>query len=481
MELIVRQMMWALHWMERYIPYLNGIVAISLIFSRRKNPRAVWAWILALSFLPVLGLVLYLILGQDLYKSRMFRVKCRVDTQMAKEAKLPSIHSLPEAWEDLIVCNQEAGGFVYTDNNEVEVLTDGAVKFQRLIEEIDRAVSHIHLQYYIIRDDELFEVIVPHLVAKAQQGVEVRILCDGMGSRAFVRTAGKKLRKYGIRVGVFFPARFGVIPVRLNYRNHRKIAVIDGTVGFIGGFNVGREYVLCEKKYGYWRDTHLVLKGNAVTALQIRFALDWNYAVKENLFQNPRYFQDHPAQWTGHQGVQMIASGPDSPDLHIRDTYLNMIHRARKQILIQTPYFIPDEPMETALRIAAKSGVEVMILIPCKPDHPLVYWATFFYMGQMLRDGCRCFLYTGGFLHAKGMVVDGKICCYGSANFDNRSFSLNFESNAVVYDKKVSEQMRRIFLEDLKKSREMTRKDYDSRSRFIRLKEQMSRLIAPLL
>lgn len=478
---VINLLFLAIDWMEQNLLYLNGIFAILLIFFQRKNPKAVWAWLLAFYCLPVVGLLLYLILEQDLYKSHMFRVKCRIDEKNVKGQELPVTEKYPEGCEDLIGYNREAGGFVYTDNNKVELITDGIEKFRRLLQEIDRAVQYIHMEYYIIREDELFEEITKHLIKKASQGVEVRILYDGMGSRKFSSAARKRLQKHGIRVGIFFPARFGVVHMRLNYRNHRKIVVIDGKVGFTGGFNIGREYISCEEKYGYWRDTHLVLTGNAVTALQIRFALDWNYAVKENLFQNQSYFLDYPEEWTGHQGVQVITSGPDSPYQHIRNTYLQMIHRARKQILIQTPYFIPDESIETALFLAAQSGVEVMLMIPCKPDHPLVYWGTWSYMGEMLRLGCRCFLYTGGFLHAKGMTVDGQICCYGSANLDNRSFALNFEVNAVIYDRETAEQMQRIFQEDLLHCREITVGEYENRPLIVRVKEQISRLMAPLL
>lgn len=384
--------------------YFNMIFAIVLIFCERKNPKVVWAWLLAFYCLPVIGVLLYLILEQDLHKSHMFRVKYRVDYNHLKRDELSKKATLP----NVAVYNQNAGGFVYTSNNEVEVIVDGEEKFKILLEEIDKAEHFIHMEYYIIRDDEVFNEIIRHLLQKVSQGVEVRILYDGMGSRGFPKKLKERLRKQGIRVGIFFPARFGVLHLRLNYRNHRKIVVIDGKVGFTGGFNIGREYISLDEKFGYWRDTHLLMKGNAVTALQIRFALDWNYAMKEDLFYDTKYFRDYPKEWVGKKGVQIITSGPDSRYQHIRNTYLKLIYGAKKEILIQTPYFIPDESMEVALGIAVNSGIDVKLMIPCKPDHPFVYWATYSYMGELLRMGCQCYIYTEGFLHAKGIVVDGE-------------------------------------------------------------------------
>lgn len=468
-------------WTKEHLMYLNVIFAIALIFFERKNPKVVWAWLLAFYCLPVVGPLLYLILEQDLYKSHMFHVKYKVDINHLKMQEIWNHWKFPEEFAAVSEYNKEAGGFIYTDNNQVEIITDGKEKFKKLLEEIDKAQSYIHMEYYIIRDDEVFEEILHHLVQKVAVGVEVRILYDGMGSRRFPSKVKKKLQKQGIRVGIFFPARFGIVHVRLNYRNHRKIVVIDGKVGFTGGFNIGREYVSLDKRFGYWRDTHLIIKGNAVTALQIRFALDWNYAVKEDLFYNEKYFQDYQNDWNGHQGVQVITSGPDSQYQHIRNTYLQMIYSAKKQILIQTPYFIPDESVETALEIVIKSGVEVLLMLPCKPDHPFVYWTTYSYMGEMLRVGAHCFLYEQGFLHAKGIVVDGEVCCYGSANVDNRSFSLNFEVNAIIYDKEAAQKMKEVFEDDLKKCSEITIEEYEKRSYWIQMKEQVSRLIAPLL
>ena len=293
-----------------------------------------------------------------------------------------------------------------------------------------------------------------------------------------------------MKVGVFFPALLGRLNLRINYRNHRKIVVIDGNIGYVGGFNIGREYISRDPKFGYWRDTHLRITGDAVVSLQIRFALDWNYATHENLFTNMAYFEPQDradlvrAMQTGEKrllAIQIVASGPDTLDRQIRNNYLELFHKARKNIYIQTPYFVPDDAILSALKIAARSGVDVRLMIPCKPDHPFVYWATYSYAGDLLQAGARCYVYDNGFLHAKGVMVDGRVSCYGTANMDIRSFELNFEVNATIYDEEVTRELEEIFRNDLYHCREITPEVYEKRSLLIRVKEQGSRLLSPLL
>lgn len=300
----------------------------------------------------------------------------------------------------------------------------------------------------------------------------------------------EQLGKAGVKVGVFFPALLGRLNLRINYRNHRKIVVIDGNIGYVGGFNIGREYISRDPKFGYWRDTHLRITGDAVVSLQIRFALDWNYATHENLFTNMAYFEPQDradlvrAMQTGEKrllAIQIVASGPDTLDRQIRNNYLELFHKARKNIYIQTPYFVPDDAILSALKIAARSGVDVRLMIPCKPDHPFVYWATYSYAGDLLQAGARCYVYDNGFLHAKGVMVDGRVSCYGTANMDIRSFELNFEVNATIYDEEVTRELEEIFRNDLYHCREITPEVYEKRSLLIRVKEQGSRLLSPLL
>ena len=279
----------------------------------------------------------------------------------------------------------------------------------------------------------------------------------------------------------FFPAILGRLQLRINYRNHRKIVVIDNRVAYVGGFNVGREYLGLHKKFGHWRDTHLRIVGGAVVSLQMRFIMDWNYAAGENLLQNPRMFVEAASGKSENCKMQIISSGPDHTAQPVRDNYLRLIAGARHSIYIQTPYFIPDESIFNALLLAARSGISVNIMIPCKPDHLFVYWATYSYVGDMVAAGANCYTYNDGFLHSKGLVVDGEVLCYGTANMDIRSFALNFEVNATVYDRKKALEMESCFKEDLKVCRQITVEFYAGRGILVRVKEQICRLLSPLL
>lgn len=284
-----------------------------------------------------------------------------------------------------------------------------------------------------------------------------------------------------MQVAEFFPAIFGQLQLRVNYRNHRKIVVIDGKTGYVGGFNIAREYIGLDKKFGYWRDTHMRIKGSAVDALQVRFILDWNFAARNQTIAFEKYLAEPEVGPNSECPVQIVTSGPDSLEQSIRNTYLRLIHKAKRTIYIQTPYFIPDEAIMSALSIAVHSGVEVNIMIPCKPDHPFVYWATYSYVGELVLQGANCYMYMDGFLHAKGIVVDEMALCYGTANMDIRSFSLNFEVNAILYDEGKAREMTEYFHQDLKRSKQITKNMYLGRNLLVRFKEQVSRLLSPLL
>ncbi len=481
------------NWLIDNILFINMFLSIVIVFFQRRDPKAVWTWLLILYFIPVFGFFFYLIFAQDYRKSKMFRVKevedrlrysAKGQEQFIKNSSFYLDDPLEKDYADLACYNLEEGGAVLSLNNQVEIFTDGKKKFGDLCQEMAKAKRFIHIQYYIIRDDELFASMVPILKERQSQGVEVRILYDGMGGRFLPKRRLKELNQAGIQVACFFPPFLGRLNLRVNYRNHRKIVVIDGHIGYVGGFNVGREYLGLSSKFGYWRDTHLKLYGDAVISLQIRFALDWNYAKKENLFLDSRYFADcsnsHPV-FPQRLGIQIIASGPDSPQRQIRDNYLRLFHKARHHIYIQTPYFIPDDAVLSALKIAASSGVDVRLMIPCKPDHPFVYWATYSYVGEMISAGARCFTYENGFLHAKGVMVDSRVSCYGTANMDIRSFELNFEVNATIYDEETTQRLEAAFLNDLNVCREVTKEVYAARPLGVRMKEQVSRLLSPLL
>lgn len=384
-----------------------------------------------------------------------------------------------EIYKDLIKMNLFYYGFSYTQNNEIVIYTDGERKFQELFNSIENAKDHIHMEYYIIRNDDLGNKLLNLLSKKAKEGVEVRLLYDSVGGRQISKDKIEKLKGSGVKVAVFFASTVPFINFKINYRNHRKIVVIDGIVGFVGGFNVGNEYMGLNNKIGYWRDTHLKIRGDAVIDLQTRFFLDWSHASKQELMFLPKYFPDNRIQ--GKVGIQIISSGPDKSDEVIKSNYVKMINSAKKSILIQTPYFIPDASVFEAIKIAAASGVDVRIMIPCKPDHPFVYWATYWYCGGLLKYGVKVYIYEYGFLHAKTLVIDGTVASVGTANFDVRSFKLNFECNAIIYDTKTSQMLYDIFMDDLNYSMELTRELYLERGILIRFKESVCRLLAPLL
>lgn len=508
------QMIKIWQWMMDHLLYINLFLSVVIVFFQRRDPKAVWTWLLALYFVPIFGFLLYLLLCQDYRKNKMFRVKEVEDRLRYSVRTLESAVVNRKIWlkdpgyqeyEKLVLYNMETSGAVLTGDNQVDIFTDGEEKFRDLAQELEQAKDYIHIQYYIIKNDELFQGLIPILKAKAAQGVNVRILYDGMGGRFMPNRVWNDLRATGVLVGEFFPAFLGRLQLRVNYRNHRKIVVIDGKVGYVGGFNIGREYISKDPKFGYWRDTHLKIRGSAVYSLQIRFALDWNYAVKENLFKQGRYFgldavpsHDPSVQGSGSQPnalsdilpddahkkaaqVQIISSGPDASNRQIRNNYLQLFHKAKKHIYIQTPYFVPDDAVLSALKMAAESGVDVRLMIPCKPDHPFVYWASYSYVGDLLAVGAKCYTYENGFLHAKGVMADGLVSCYGTANMDIRSFELNFEVNATIFDREITGGLEHAFLEDLKNCQEITKERYENRSLWVRMKEQCSRLLSPLL
>ncbi len=467
----------------------NMIFAVIIVFFQRRDPKSVWAWLLLLVFIPILGFVFYLVLGVDMHKRKMFKIKeledhfgeaVRKQESRLKRARLQEDQNI-SGYEDLIMYNLETSDAMLTDDNDIDIFTEGKEKFDTLIEDLKKAEHFIHVQYYIIRNDVLFQRIRKVLAQKAAQGVEVRVLYDGMGCRSVSRGYWKKLRAEGIMTAEFFPPGLRWLHLRINYRNHRKIVVIDNRIGYVGGFNVGKEYIGLSEKFGHWRDTHLRIRGSGVMGLQLRFILDWNYATRENLLQKPVFFENPLSGSRDFCKLQIITSGPDNTIDQIRDNYMRLITKAKERIYIQTPYFIPDEAVFQALMIALRSGIEVNIMIPCKPDHPFVYWATYSYVGDMVMAGANCYTYEDGFLHGKGVMVDGEVFCYGTANMDIRSFSLNFEVNAVVYSRKKAMEMQRIFEEDLKRCKQITRDSYTERPLLIRLKEQVCRLLSPLL
>lgn len=477
------------------MPYLLGFIivfnialGISIIFLERKDASSTWAWLMVLLFIPIVGFFLYLIFGKPISNRRIFTwdTKSRLGVKKAVQSQLRAIedntfvfkHKELLEYRDLYYLHLRNDDAIFTQDNKVDIFTDGIEKFNALIHDLKHAKDHIHLLYYIIRHDELGQQIADVLVNKAQEGVEVRVLYDDMGSRMLRPKYIRSLRKAGIEVEAFFPPKIPKINFKINYRNHRKLAIIDGQIGYIGGFNIGDEYLGKNKKFGYWRDTHLRIRGDAVRNMQTRFILDWNQASRHHIMYEDRYYDAKPA---GDVGIQIVSSGPDSDWEQIKNGYIKMILSAKEYVYIQTPYFIPDESLRDALRIAALSGVDVKIMIPNKPDHPFVYWATLSYVGDLLNAGAEVYIYQNGFLHAKTIVVDGKIASVGTANIDVRSFRLNFEVNAFLYDIPLAQRLLEAFEKDITQSTQMTKQLYAKRSLGIRFKESISRLLSPVL
>lgn len=490
MQLIIDGIQFGFTWIIEHLVFLNIVLSLLIILFQRKEPRTVWAWLLVLYFIPVLGFFLYLLIGQNFHKDRMFKMKeiedevkfaVRRQGESIYRKKLRLRDPEQERFKNLILYNLNEAEAVLTDNNDIQIYTDGKEMYKALLNEMEHALKYIHIQYYIIRNDELWQEIEEVLKRKVRQGVEVRVLFDSMGCRSMRASDWERLEDAGIKVAEFFPALLGKLHLRVNYRNHRKIVIIDGRLGFVGGFNVGREYLGLDKKFGYWRDTHICIEGAAVTSLAVRFVLDWNYAARENLFLKDHLFEIPQYLRSGRDPVQIISSGPDSKSKVIRNNYLRLIHMAKKSIYIQTPYFIPDEEILEALKIAAKSGIDVRIMIPCKPDHPFVYWATYSYIGDMIEAGARCYTYDNGFLHAKCVCIDGLATCMGTANMDIRSFALNFEVNVTIYSARTTRKLEEAFEDDIRKSTLITKKRYQSRGLWIKIKEQFCRLLSPLL
>lgn len=478
------------HFIWQHLFGLNILLAITIVFFERRDPKTIWAWLLVLYFIPVLGFLLYLLLGQDMRKSKMFKNKEVEDAlhptlikqeQRVKDKEIfTSSYGKMSRYSDLVMYNLTASKAVYTDDNELEIFTDGKEYFRHLYETIRQAKEFIHIQSYIIKNDELWQALEELLAQKVKEGVEVRILYDSMGCRTMTGRDWNRIRSKGIQVGEFFPAFFKRLHLRINYRNHRKIIVIDGIKAYVGGFNIGREYLGLDPKFGYWRDTHLKLQGSAVVSLHIRFILDWNYAVKEDLFQKKNLIREF-SPGKGNDGVQIISSGPDTMNEEIRDNYQKLIGKARDHVYIQTPYLVPDEVILNEIKMAAYSGIDVRIMIPCKPDHPLVYWATYSYIGELLEAGVKCYTYDNGFLHAKGVMSDGLVSCYGTANMDVRSYQLNFEVNATIYSQNITEKLETIFEKDLESCTQITQEIYNGRSLLVRGKEQFSRMFSFIL
>ena len=471
---------------------LNIFFAITVVFIERKNPTATIAWLMALLFAPVIGFVLYLFIGQSFHRDRMFRIKQADDDALTHiiesqkrdvfQADLPKDKQITDSYRRMMLMLMESNRALITVHNKVQVFIDGNDKFSALLEAIRGAKDHIHMEYYILKDDEIGNEIFAALTERARAGVSVRFLGDGLGAAGPGKEFFRPYLEAGGKLEFFFPSLIHITHPRINYRNHRKIAIIDGNTGFIGGFNIGDDYLSRDPKWAPWRDTAVQVDGDAVAAMQIRFFLDWNYATKgDEISVDSRYFPERSSHSEAWLPMQIVSGGPDTYWNPIKESYLKLINLAQESVYIQTPYFIPDESILDALRMAALSGIDVRIMMPAKPDHWFVYWAGCSYIEQLLESGVKAYTYDTGFIHAKTIVVDEVAASVGSANWDVRSFKLNFETNAIMYDHEIAKQLKDHFLRDLDVCSALNAERFAGFPMKIKIKLSMSRLFSPLL
>lgn len=478
---------------------INDGFAIWTVFRSRRDIASTWAWLLVLTVFPYIGFVAYLIVGRQLSHDDIFTMQHEAqvvrDKFLKKQARLLKKHKLlPESSRHMmermlatsLLDNSEAA---LTFDNHVRLFVDGKEKFDQLIKDIDVAKTVISLEYYTFYSDNLGKRVLAALERAAERGVKVRVLYDASGSRGTRPQFFDHLRELGGEAQPFVsaPAHWFMTP-RLNYHLHRKIVVIDHQIGYIGGFNIGDQYLGLSPKFGYWRDTHLRVDGQAALMMEVRFIMDWNTSCRRSdlpLYtpeEEFRKFKLHTASDNPDEvAMQIVSSGPDNSEFAIRRGYQQLIGEARHYLYIQSPYLIPEPPVLEALVIAAKSGVDVRVMFPSMPDHPFVYRASEYYAKFLAKQGVRVYKYDNGFIHAKTMVADDKIASVGSANMDYRSFSLNFEVNAFTYHHGLAKELRESFEEDLKQSTEVTPEYFAAQTDWHKFKQYFSRLLSPIL
>ncbi len=479
---------------------LMTLMIATVISMGKRDPAKTLCWLLVLFLIPVLGIVLYLLFGENLrgkkWTQRRQMVQDFLESDEAKKIidpdNLDTLHKLAEQNIHFDIMDRNimhlvmrSGTVPITVHNQIDIYTDGREKFAQMLRDIEQAKDHIHLEYFIIKDGEVARAMRELLIKKALQGVEVRILYDDIGSWRLYLTPMfmHGLRSVGVEAKNYVQARFPFLHRKLNYRNHRKICIIDGKIGYIGGLNIGDEYVHRSKKFGYWRDTHLRMEGPAVYMLQTVFVTDWLTLTEKRLME-ARYF---PVVDTtkGSSIVQIATSGADSENQTIYEAYFYAMAQARETIYIETPYFILDEAMLIALKTASLSGVDIKIIFPNIADHFTVYHASLSYLEQIMSLGAEVYFYDKqpgpSFIHSKLLLVDHEIASVGTANMDIRSFMINSEINAFIYDNKTVNRLYQMFEQDLLDSKKVDYQQFKERKFGQRLVESFCRLFSPLL
>ncbi len=457
------------------------LLALSIILSLLVNgirPSKTLGWLLAIFTIPVGGILFYLMLGRNKRKRRLTKRKVKNITLPTLNQKNWPLHSSSKYRKIMqLVANNCL--FPPTPGNKVKMLKDGETTFTEIFNALKSATSYIHLQYYIYEEGELADKLLDLFQAKVKQGVHVRLIYDGIGSYSLSRSYIQKLKTAGVEVFPFLPFRFGRFLTGLNYRNHRKIIVVDGRIGFTGGINISDKYLKGDEELGMWHDMHLELVGPSVCYLDYVFATDW-FMVSEVKLEE---YLVPP--WPGEDShptlVQVVYSGPDDVFANIEQLYFSMIGRANQYVFITNPYIIPSQEILKALQVAALGGVDVRLMVSRKSDSKLVRWSVQSYFEPLLKSGVRIFLFPDGFLHSKIIVSDDDICTVGTANIDVRSFEHNYEVNALLYDRPFTKKLKKDFLKDCERCTELTYEQHLERPWTSRLLEGMARVFTPLL
>ena len=471
------------------ILYFLTVVTIAiLIILENRNPVKSISWILVLVLLPFAGIIIYLFFGQEYRKTKMFSRKGLQDLEKLRNLTLEQLDNLPKNHSlideklyskkkliNLMLTNSNA---LLTSDNQVKVLANGEETFPEIFNAIENAKHHIHLEYYIIEDDKIGNYLREMLIRKSKEGVEVRLIFDDVGSWELKKRFIRSMSDAGIKIDCFMKVRFPMLTSRVNYRNHRKILVVDGETAFVGGLNFADRYRDGVPGIGPWRDTHLKVTGGAATALQIIFMADW-YFVSKEILKGKKYFK--PFESGNGKLVQMTASGPDSDWESISQAYFMAIASANEYVYISTPYLMPTSDIVTALKTSALGGVDVRIIVPGLSDAITPKWGTSSYIEELLEAGVKVYFYQEGFIHSKVIVADNIFSSVGTANLDFRSLETNFEVNAMIYDQEIALTLASQFLNDQSKSKQVLLSEWVNRPRINKIKESFARLLSPML
>lgn len=470
------------------LSYLEIIYIVSVVFTlilviqQKGDPLKTIAWLLVILLIPIFGIVLYFYFGQNYRKQKIFSRKEILDLEhlgslhtffSQSQLKKPSVKSK----EHLIRLLQNNSKALLTQNNEMELYYEGKYAFDAILNDIQLAKDHIHLEYYILEDDKIGNQIREALEIQAKKGVKVRLIFDDMGSWSLPGKFIKSLENAGVEVYPFLPVRFPWLTNKINYRNHRKIIVVDGNIGYVGGMNIADRYIEGSPKYGIWRDAQLRIVGDAAHMLQAIFLTDW-FFVSKQIIKDEKYFLAHNIH--REHVVQITTSGPDSDWASIMQLFFSAIATAEHHIYISTPYFIPNESILTALKTASLSGVEVRIMLPLRSDSRLVFRSTLSFVSELLEAGIHVHFFEKGFNHSKLLMVDSVFASVGTANMDIRSFDQNFEVSAQIYDREITCRIEKFFLDDLKHCKEYTMEEWANRPWIDNQKELLARLLSPL-